>query len=66
MCSSLWFEDLQGLILFFSTYYRTGSPNKSKWCMRVPNTRNEAERTKIIIYVSLSSLHMSSRRKGDS
>jgi hypothetical protein len=35
----------------------------SKWCIRVPYTRKQSERTKIIIYVSPSSLYMSACRK---
>lgn len=36
----------------------------SKWCIRVPNTRKQAERTKIIIYVCPSSLYMSHWEEG--
>lgn len=66
-CSSLWFEGLlQGFTLCQSVDYGTDSPNESKWCKRVPNTRTQTERTKIIIYVSLSSLYVSLKKKGDS
>lgn len=63
MCSLLWAEGLKNVLPFSSAWYGTGSPKYSKWCIRVPNTRKRNERTKIIIYGSLSSLYMSAWRK---
>lgn len=59
----VWAEGLKNVLPFSSTWYGTGSPKYSKWCIRVPNTRKQNERTKIIIYGSPSSLYMSAWRK---